>query len=188
MTSVAEKFRPVLDRVGAKERIKIEKHLAVCDAEPTATHGLLWRRIVAILGELAPLAIQSVGSNAWRFFVPDGKYRMQVFALEDSFDGMLRIYLPDMLNEAVKAKILARTAIGQTFAVEGSETQLKIDSLGNAEAPTAPLHFKHMLGWNHKAIRLHLSTAKSDEKLGNAVQALAQFAAKSWEPPAAATR
>jgi len=188
MTSLAEKFRPVLDRVGAKERIKIEKHLAVCDAEATATHGLLSRRIAAILGELAPLAIQSVGNNAWRFFIADGKYRMQVFALEDSFDGMLRIYLPDMLNEAVKAKILARTAIGQTFAVEGSAAQLKIDSLGEAEASAAPLHVKHMLGWNRKALRLNLSTAKSDEKLGNAVQALAQLAAKSWMPAAATAR
>lgn len=187
MASLAEKFRPVLERVGAKERTKIEKHLAVCDAEAAGVHGQLWRRIAAILGELAPLAIQSVGSNAWRFFIADGKYRMQVFALEDSFDGMLHIYLPDMLSEALRAKILAKTAIGQTFAVEGSAVQLRIDSLGDAEASAAPLHFKHMLGWNRKALRLSLSTAKSDEKLGNAVQALAELAAKKWEATAAAT-
>jgi len=72
--------------------------------------------------------------------------------------------------------------------VEGSAAQLKIDSLGEAEASAAPLHVKHMLGWNRKALRLNLSTAKSDEKLGNAVQALAQLAAKSWMPAAATAR
>jgi hypothetical protein len=186
MTSLAAKFEPVLDRAGVKERTKIEKHLTLCDAEESTAHGQLWRRVAVILGELAPLAIQSAGHNAWKFFIPDGKYRMQVFALEDSFDGILRVYLPDVLNEAVKTKILAKTPVPQTYAIDGSATQLKIESLGVAEASAAPPHYQHMLGWNRKAIRLNLPTAKADEKLYAAVQALAQLAAKSWASPAAA--
>jgi hypothetical protein len=185
MTSLAAKFEPVLDRAGVKERTKIEKHLAVCDAEANAAHGQLWRRMAAILGELAPLAIQSAGHNAWKFFIPDGKFRMQVFAMEDSFDGMLRIYIPDVLNDAVKAKILAKTSTPQTFAVDGSSTQLKIESLGVAEASAAPPHYQHMLGWNRKALRVNVPTVKTDEKLYAAVQALAQLASKSWMPLAA---
>ncbi|MGA2442776.1 MAG: hypothetical protein ABSH08_17615 [Tepidisphaeraceae bacterium] len=186
MTMLERKIEPVLDRAGIKERTKIEKHLAVCDAESSGTHGQLWRRVAAILGELAPLSIQSAGNNTWRFFVADGKYRMQVFALEDPCDGMLRIYLPDVLSQAVKAKILAKTATADTFSVAGTGTRLKIESLGAAEAADAPLHYKHMLGWNRKAMRVSLSTAEMDEKLDGAVQALAALAAKRWKAAEAA--
>jgi hypothetical protein len=186
MTTLARKFEPVLERVGVKERAKIEKHLALCDAESSVAHGELWRRITAILGELAPLSMQSAGNNTWRFFIADGKYRMQVFALEDPLDGMLRIYLPDMLAEALKAKILAKTATAQTYAVTGSGTKLKIESLGVSEAAEAPPHYKHMLGWNRKALRVTLPTTETDEKLDGAVQAMATLAAKKWAPAAGA--
>ena len=56
MTTVTRKFEPVLERVVVKERAKIEKHLALCDAEASVTHGALWRRVAGILGELAPLS------------------------------------------------------------------------------------------------------------------------------------
>jgi hypothetical protein len=184
MTTLARKFEPVLERVGVKERAKIEKHLALCDAEASVAHGELWRRVAAILGELAPLSMQSAGNNTWRFFVADGKYRMQVFALEDPLDGMLRIYLPDVLAESVKGKILVKTAVPQTYAVAGSGTKLKIESLGVGEAAEAPPHYKHMLGWNRKALRLSLSTTETDEKLDAAVQAMATLAAKKWAPAA----
>jgi hypothetical protein len=187
MPSIADKLEPVLERVGVKERTKIEKHLTLCDAEASQTHGRLWRRMAAILGELAPLAIQSAGNNAWKFFIADGKYRMQVFALEDSFDGQLKIYLPDVLNEALKAKIFTKTAVPHTYAVDGSTTQLKIEPLGAADASTAPPHYQHMLGWNRKALCLSISTAKAEDKLDKAVQSLAEIAAKHWAPAAAAT-
>jgi hypothetical protein len=184
--SIIDRFAPILEKTGSKDRTRIEKHLAACDAEPTSAHGRMWRRLATALGELVPVAMQFAGNNSWKFYIPDGKYRMQVFALEDSFDGILRVYLPDVLNEAVKTKILAKTPVPQTYAIDGSATQLKIESLGVAEASAAPPHYQHMLGWNRKAIRLNLPTAKADEKLYAAVQALAQLAAKSWASPAAA--
>jgi hypothetical protein len=178
MLTVDEKFEPVLARLGIKERTKLEKHLATCDAEADGAHGTLWRKIAATLGELAPMAMQSVGNNAWRFFVADGKYRMQVFAMEDSMDGKLHIYLPDILTEAVKAKIVAKTAIAKTFAA--GKSQVEIDSLGVAEAASAPPHYQHMLGWNRKALRLSISTAKMDDSLDKAIESLAQLAAKRF--------
>jgi hypothetical protein len=186
MTIMAKQLEPVLDRVGVKERAKIDKHLAACDAEGTAIHGRLWRRIVGILGELAPLSMQSAGSNTWRFFIADGKYRMQVFALEDPFDGMLRIYLPDVLTEALKAKVLVKTPNPQTFAVAGKASRLKVESLGAAEAAEAPPHYKHMLGWNRKALRLTVSTTEADDTVDRVVQSLAAMASKHWVPATAA--
>ena len=174
-------LEPILERVGVKERAKIDKHLAACDAEGVNAHGRLWRRIAGILGHLAPLSMQSAGNNTWRFFVADGKYRLQVFALEDPFDGMLRVYLPDVLDAAMKAKVLSKTSTAQTFKINGSDSELKIESIGTAESADAPPHYKHMLGWNRKAMRLTLSTTKLDHSVDNAVEALASLAAKSWK-------
>ena len=58
------------------------------------------------LGTLAPLAIQMVGEGAMQFFVADGKYRMQAFALEDVRDGAVHVYIPDTLAEAQKMGVI----------------------------------------------------------------------------------
>ncbi|HZN65125.1 MAG TPA: hypothetical protein VFB66_07460 [Tepidisphaeraceae bacterium] len=94
--------------VGAKDRSSIEKHLAAVDAQPHPAHGQLWRRLAVSLRKLAPMPVQTVGQHAVQFYIADGKYRMQVFALEDAKDGRLRIYLPDVSADAVKAGLLSK--------------------------------------------------------------------------------
>ena len=91
-----------------RDRANMEKHLAVCDAEPNAAHGTIWRRLMAKLGALAPIAA-TVGLQVVRFFIADGKYRMQVFALEDNSDGFINVYLPNVLSKAVSKKLLVKT-------------------------------------------------------------------------------
>src|SRR6266478_2170649 len=91
-------FEGMLARAAAKDRTHIQRHLATADAEPDAAHAALWRRLATMLFGLAPLPIQTVGHSAVLFFVPDGKYRMQMFALEDQSDGRIALYLPDVLN------------------------------------------------------------------------------------------
>jgi hypothetical protein len=184
--SIVDRFAPILDRTGVKDRTRIEKHLATCDAEATAIHGRLWRHVATVLSELVPLAMQSAGNNSWKFYIPDGKYRMQVFALEDPCDGTLRIYLPDILNEAIKAKILAKTAKPGEFTVGGSRVTFHLESLGGEHAADAQEHYKHMLGWNRKALRLTLSTTEADESHVGATDALLTLAAKQWAAAMAA--
>ena len=41
---------------------------------------------------LAPHFAKTDGQQRVRFFVPDGQYRMQVFAMEDLRDGVITIY------------------------------------------------------------------------------------------------
>ena len=98
----------LLAGLAAKDRSNIEKHLAACDAEPSPAHGKLWRRLAVALRKLAPLPVQTAGQHAVQFFIPDGKYRMQVFALEDGNNGQLMIYLPDVLAEAQKSGLLSK--------------------------------------------------------------------------------
>lgn len=170
-----------LTRAGAKERAKIEKHLALADAENGPEHGRVFRQIAVRLGEMAPVGVQSVGANNWRYFIPDGKYRKQVFALEDPGDGTLRIYLPDVRAAAVKAKLLKATGEPNQFNVAGTPRTLHVEPL-DAESTASPAaHYKHMLGWNRTAVRVTLPIlAAAEGPLAAATESLAALAAKEW--------
>ena len=164
-TSSAADMETFLTGLAGKDRSNIEKHLAACDAEPDPTHGKLWRRLAVGLRRLAPLPVQTVGQHAVQFFIADGKYRMQVFALEDARDGRLMVYLPDILAEAEKA--------GAPLGV------LKPEALDAANTPNPSPHIKHMLDWNRKAVRLTLPTRATPQQI-SAAETLCALAADRW--------
>ena len=174
----------LLERAGAKERAKIEKHLASCDAEEGVEHGQLWRKLATMMSELTGSTVESVGGNAWRFFVPDGKYRVQVFALEDKFDGKVRVYLPDIRAEALKAKVIAKTDEDDEYEIEGTEKPMRVEALDTATTPEPPAHVKHMLGWNRKAVLIALSTTDSQSPHVDTAARLCSIAAKKWSKQA----
>src|SRR5437870_3403086 len=86
-------FDDLLAKMGAKDRTNIERHLAACEQEPDPAHARNWRRLAQRLGTLASFAVQTVGQHSVMFFVQDGKYRMQGFALEDQRNGQIQVYL-----------------------------------------------------------------------------------------------
>lgn len=179
--SASDSFADLLARSGAKERASIEKHLAACDAENDPAHGKLWRRIAGKLGGLSPLNVQTAGQHAVMFFIPDGKYRMQVFALEDQRDGLLLVYLPDVLDQAVKAKILTKPNAAGEYALPGARRQtLTVLAMDAQNTPEPPAHVKHMLGWNRKAVRVSLPTTDANSAQVAATEALCALAAKKW--------
>src|SRR3954468_4293333 len=116
--TTAAAFDTFFAGVGAKDKLSIEKHLAAIDAEADPGHGRAWRRLAVALRRLAPLAVQTVGQQVIQFFVPDGKYRMQVFTLEDKRDGALLVYLPNVVDQAIKEKVLGKPA-GKAGKVAG---------------------------------------------------------------------
>jgi hypothetical protein len=187
-----------LSKMGAKDRLNVEKHLAVCDAEGGPGHGRLWRRIAVALHKLSPHSAQTIGQHAVQFFIPDGKdgkYKMQVFALEDKRDGFLRVFLPDVLAEAVKAKILAKAPRSAGGGAEGPHGYLivgtkgevlEVESLDNSNTADPPAHFKHMLGWNRKALRVSLPAVAANAQAA-ATEAMCAIAAKAWAHVAAPT-
>lgn len=171
-TTDAADMETFLTGLAGKDRSNVEKHLAACDAEPDPMHGKLWRRLASTMRKLAPLPVQTVGQQAVLFFIADGKYRMQVFALEDARDGRLMIYLPDILAEAEKA--------GAPLAV------LKPEALDAANTPNPSPHIKHMLGWNRKAVRVTLLTHASAQQV-SAAEKLCALAADRWVKTAKAS-
>ena len=173
--SVVESFRRtlakpveldvVLGKAGQRDRVNVEKHLALCDAEHGSPHGNLWRRLMRALATLAPLSIQTVGQQAIQFFIADGKYRMQVFALEDPRDGRVLLYTPDVLAEAQKLKLF--------------DTDLLVEPLETANTDNPGSHFKNMLGWNRKALRITLPITATNGQI-EAAENIAALAAKAW--------
>jgi hypothetical protein len=171
----------VLAKTGAKDRTHIQRHLAAADAEPDPAHANLWRKLAELLASLAPLPVQAVGHTAVMFFVPDGKYRMQAFALEDQSDGRIAVYLPDILADAVKKKILKKADEPSQYAIVGSlRSTLYVEALDAQNTPEPPTHVKNMLGWNRKSLRITLPVIGTDRPRLQAIEALANLAAKPW--------
>lgn len=181
-----DSFDDVLNRAGVKDRTNIQRYLTVTDAEPSPVHGQRWRELVRLMGSLAPTPLQTMsletsGQHAVLFLIADGKYRMQVFALEDRKDGVLSVYIPDVLDAAAKAKLISKK--GDQYLTAG-KTPLKIDALSAATVADPPKHFKNMIGWNRKALRVTIDLADPADTM-ETVEALCRLGAEKFTPPAA---
>jgi len=167
----------LLAAMGSRDRVNVERHLAAADAETSADHSTLWRRLFRDLATLSSLTIQSTGQQALSFYIPDGKHRQQVFALEDQRDGKLYLYAEDVLAKAIKAGVLtAKGASG--YGVAGGHS-IEIDALTAQNTPNPSPFYKHMLGWNRKALRITLPV-DSPESVVKAVEQICAISAQRW--------
>ena len=124
-------------------------------------HVRLWKRLAGLLGHLTPAIPPYAGPNAVRFYVPDGKYRLQVFALEDLRHGDLGIYLSDTREAAMREGVLTGSTEGdsRSYAIANrvNNERLLIEVLTTRGTTSAPDYYKHMLGWHRTAIRITLA-------------------------------
>jgi hypothetical protein len=167
----------LLAKAGAKDRANIEKHLSACDP----AHAAIWQKLAEKLCELVALPVQTIGAQALTFFIPDGKYRLQVFALEDDRNGQILLYLPDVLSDAVKGGILTKTA--NVYTVGDSKRPLAIETLSAENTPDPARHVKFLIGWDRKALKITIDTAHADNKQTKAIEAMCVLAAKKWPAP-----
>src|SRR5580765_4963157 len=120
----------LLAAMGSRDRVNVERHLAAAEAESSRAHSTLWTRLVRDLATLSSLTVQTTGQQALSFYIPDGKHRQQVFALEDQRDGKLQIYLEDVLTQATKAGIIEKAGAESMHPVGGANgASIRIDSL-----------------------------------------------------------
>ncbi|HTW94463.1 MAG TPA: hypothetical protein VMD30_06710 [Tepidisphaeraceae bacterium] len=173
------RLEELLAKAGARDRVNIEKHLAACDAEADTGHALLWRRLTVKLSQLAPLALTTIGMQVVRFFIADGKYRMQVFALEDNGDGVLAVYLPNVLASAISAKLLVKNG-GEYSLASAPEEVLTVEQMDVNNPSNPPDFIKHMTGWNRKAVKLTLQANEPDSARVNLIESLCELAARQW--------
>lgn len=171
-------------KLAARDGSNVDRHVAALDQEPDSAHSTLWKRVVTMLGTLAPHSISTTGQQAVSFFIADGKYRMQAFALEDKRDGKLAIYAVDALKDAIAAKLLrAPTKDVSDSALHQLDNRqtLAVEPLTAQNTPNPAPFYKHMLGWNRTAVRITLPTQATDQQI-SAAENLCALAALRWAP------
>ena len=183
-------FTDFLAKLSPKDRVNAEKRVGVLEAGPDPQRATLWRRLACTLMTLAGHAAKFVGKQTVQFYIADGKYRMQVFALEDLQDGYMTVYCPDILKEAAKAGVVASAdPEAHMYLILGSNEPLRIESLdGQSLDPAA--HVKDMTGWNRKALRITLPPSPSPAQV-EAAELLCSLAAQHFvsnPPPATPQR
>lgn len=185
--SAPRTFDEAFERFPQKDRASLQKHLDAMASLPRA-YTDTWKGLLLTCAQHAPQAFQAVGTEAVRFFVQDGSYKLQMFALEDKLAEPIRVYLPNILEDAIKTKLLAPTPLPGGYAVGGDAGEpVLIDELDSNNTIDAPVHFKFMIGLNRKAIRLTLPT-RDRPALVKLVSQLCDLAVKGNEAAEARNR
>jgi hypothetical protein len=188
-TPAAGGFDDFHARLGTRDRLSVDRHLAACEKKPTPDHARLWRRLAGLLSELSPHSVRMSGQRAALFFVADGGYSRQSFAMEDMTSGSLSVYLPDVMDRAVAAGIVTGP-VGKdgevaTYGVAGTNERLDVESLTARGTTSAPEYYRHMLGWNRRAVRITMPT-NAESPLVQAVEAICRLSASEGLRDAAA--
>lgn len=173
-------------RLATRDRLSVDRHLANCEKKPTPDHARLWRRLAALLSALSPHSVRMSGQRAALFFIADGIYSRQAFAIEDCNDGGLAVYATDVMDQAVAAGVVVgpvgRDGDTTLYAVPAAEgAHLAVESLTAKATTSAPEYYRHMLGWNRRAIRITLPTNAHPQQIA-AVEAVCRLAAVRTAP------
>lgn len=153
-----------LQKLTPKDRLNVERHLAAVEENSTRAHARLWRRISAVMMTLAPHSAKANGQQSMQFYIQDGKYRMQLFALEDLRDGTIQVYATDAVDEVIKAGVLLKPKSSDEenmFKLASGKEELNIERLDGRVSNPSPF-YKDMLGWNRRAIHIALPAMASD--------------------------
>lgn len=182
-------FEQFLSKLSPKDKLNAQRRVDVLEGEPDPARARLWRRLACALMTLAPQPAKLVGRQTIQFYVPDGKYRMQVFALEDLQDGNFTVYCTDVLEEATAAGLLAEgePAEGPHLRIIGTSREpLLIESL-DRDSLNPGAHYKDLLGWNRKALRITLPPSASPLQI-ETTELICAFAARRVAAPASAAK
>jgi hypothetical protein len=177
-------FEELMARLPARERGAVQRHEATCE-EIDPAHADLWRRIVCRLATLAPHAVRALGQHTLQFFIADGKYRQQVFALDDHRDSKIVVYGPDVLDLALSEGVLlppSDPAEPRAHGIPGSRGVLYIERLDSTNTTNPDASFKFMLGWNRRALRTTLLTTATPQQV-EAAERLWSLCTQQWNTP-----
>lgn len=171
----------LLTRLLPKDRLNVERHVAMCETHQSQAHAELWQRVACLLMTLCDHPAKTVGRHTMQFFVPDGKYRLQVFALHDQHNGQILVYTYHVLEDAFDLNLLERPTADDstTYRLKNTRDLLNIEQLDVKNITPAP-YYKEMLGWNRRAIRITLPTDATPEQVA-AVETLCTLSKSKWK-------
>jgi hypothetical protein len=159
--TAADAYEAFVSGLSERDKRNVRRHVAACEAEPTAEHAALWKRLVCTLASLGIRAVKTTGGRAVQFFAADGAYQIQLFALEDPHDGTLLVYTPDTLAAATAAGVIAgpvlTAGVSMFYEVGGVPgLYLEVQPLSASKTVDAPEFYRHLLGWNRRALKVTL--------------------------------
>ena len=173
--------------LSAKERTNAQQHLEALRSEGEAGRADMWERIACTMITLAPALPRFVGQKAMQFSIPDGRYKLQVFALQSGDKGITHVYIPDVLDDAIAAGIARAGKAGERPQLIGpGPTDVLPIEQAVAESPGEQRVadcVRPMLGWGKKALHVALEPTTSDA-LVSATEMLLALAALKWNKPA----
>ncbi len=173
-------YEAFLSHLGQKALASITKHVELCEGDANLGFGQCWKRLASTLGRLAPHATEALGNQVVKFYTADGKYRKQVFALSDARDGVIHVYLPDVVAAAITRKILKAAKPDTESYPVGGDAEAHIDlAIINADTNDVPPFCRPMLGWGRRAVRTTLTTLASEAQV-HTVERLCELAAESF--------
>src|SRR4051794_28978057 len=160
-------FQIFLQGLAAKDRPKVEKQIAACELAGTTR---LYERLACMLLTLAPHQPKVNAQQSIQFYIADGKHRKQIFALEDGRDHTFTIYCHDVVERAMAADLIQPAAVdaeATTYRIVGTSECLFIERIdGSVINPIE--FFKHMVGWNRKALRIKLPITATETQIATA--------------------
>ncbi len=157
-------YEGFLAKLTPKDRLNIERHIAAVEEASTKAHAKLWKRLATAMMSMAPHSAKANGQQSMQFYIQDGKYRMQIFALEDLRDGSIHVYVTDAVDEAMKAGVFMKgksTDEPNELRLPGSTDLLNVERMDGKVSNPAPF-YKDMLGWNRRAAHITLPVMASD--------------------------
>ncbi|MFI5380495.1 MAG: hypothetical protein ACHRHE_14455 [Tepidisphaerales bacterium] len=180
-SNAAQDFESLLTRLNPKARVAVDKHLELSH-DAALGHGKYWKRLAGLLGRLAPHVVEVKGT-ALKFHIADGKYRQQVFALEDSRQGTIRVYMGDVVKAALARGILGASD-NRSFPVMGDAgTRVELQEVSSGENKPGQEFFRPMLGWGRRAVFTDVSV-HAEEKQVRVVEVLCELTAEAWSAAA----
>ncbi len=177
-------YKTMLSRLGMKDRQSFERQVAAQKSKTDSGLAKKWCRLARVMMSLTETTTKVSGQQAklcgirtMQFFIPDGKYRQQVFAMHVRDDGTLAVCVPDVLDDAIREGALAHAG-NEQYRLPESGKLLAIHSL-DRNTPNPEEFYKGMTGWYRKAICIDLPASACTAQIG-AVERLCVLAASKW--------
>jgi hypothetical protein len=168
-----------LAKLTPKDRLNIERHITAVEEVSTKVHAKLWKRLATMMMSMAPHSAKANGQQSMQFYIQDGKYRKQIFAIEDLRDGTIHAYAADAIDEAIKLGLILKpksTDEPDQFRLPNTTEMLNVERLDGKVSNPAPF-FKDMLGWNRRAIHV-IIPVMADEAIGDITAKLLEMGAR----------
>jgi hypothetical protein len=186
-------FQTLVSRLSAKDRHCVDRQILARENSDVFGLAERWKKLACTLLSLAPGLVKLSGLHTMQFYIADGKYRKQVFALHALPDSAIAVCIPDVLENAIKAGLLVRPVQSgkkgeesNLYGIGKTDQTLTVDIVSGTTLDPQ-IFYKDMTGWNRRALCITLAGDSTPAQV-RAADDLCRFAAIAWADDGSAAR